>query len=154
MKPSSSLSLAAVAAALFGTGCTSFRFNHAWREAGLGNPKGAQRWEGHWDSDRHGNGGRLRAVVTPEESQGKPTSRVNAFFEARWHGFTTAYDVPMRIEKPRKGEPTLRGEHDLKSFFGGGKYTYLGTLNDEDFRARYESSYDTGTFELHKPKNP
>ena len=142
------LTLAALTTTLFGTGCTSFRFNHAWREAAQGKPSGVQRWEGHWDSDRHGNGGRLRAVVTTGEAK----DRVNAFFEARWHGFTTAYDVPLRIERPRKGEPTLRGEHDLKSLFGGGKYTYSGTLNEEDFRARYESSYDTGTFELHKPK--
>jgi hypothetical protein len=42
----------------------------------------------------------------------------------------------------------------LKSLFGGGKYFYKGTLNNEDFRARYESAYDTGTFELHKTATP
>jgi hypothetical protein len=92
----------------------------------------------------------LRAVVTPGQSK----DDVHAFFEARWHGFTTAYEVPMRVERPRKGEPVLRGEHDLKSLFGGGKYFYKGTLNNEDFRARYESAYDTGTFELHKTATP
>lgn len=135
---------------LIGSGCTSFRFNRAWRVAAQGQPAGAERWEGHWDSDRHGNGGRLRAVVTPGHSK----DSVTAFFEARWHGFTTAYEVPMRVERPRKGEPVLKGEHDLKSFFGGGRYSYRGTLNTEDFRARYESAYDTGTFELHRAALP
>ena len=150
MKTSLPLTLTACISLLIGTGCTSFRFNRAWRGAGQGQPAGAERWEGHWDSDRHGNGGRLRAVVTPGQSK----DDVHAFFEARWHGFTTAYEVPMRVERPRKGEPVLRGEHDLKSLFGGGKYFYKGTLNNEDFRARYESAYDTGTFELHKTATP
>jgi hypothetical protein len=60
----------------------------------------------------------------------------------------------MRVERPRRGDPVLKGEHDLKSLFGGGRYSYEGTLNKQDFRARYESAYDTGTFELHKAANP
>ena len=78
MNPRLPLILTACISLLTGSGCTSFRFNRAWRGAAQGQPTGAERWEGHWDSDRHGNGGRLRAVVTPGPSK----DDVNAFFEA------------------------------------------------------------------------
>lgn len=122
-------------------GCTSFRFNRAWREA---DP--SQKWSGRWKSSLRGNGGELRAVVKSD-----PSGReLDVFFQAHWHGFVTAYPVPLQQEAVSKasGQRAVRGRHDLQSFIGGGSYSYSGILSREEFKVHYESVYDTGDFLL------
>lgn len=137
------LGLGAVAVA--STGCTSFRFKKAWREA-----EASERWEGSWKSALRGNGGALRAIVkSPQQEERKQV--LDVFFEAHWHGFVTAYPVSLKQEIPRrKDQPrAVRGEHDLKSFPGGGVYHYTGDLSAGEFKVEYRSAYDTGEFVLH-----
>ncbi len=137
------LSLGAVAVAA--TGCTSFRFNKAWREADA-----SERWQGNWNSAVRGNGGALRAIVkNPPREEGKQV--LDIFFEAHWHGFVTAYQVPLNQGIPRrKSQPrAVRGQHDLKACLGGGMYRYTGELSDREFKVQYRSAYDTGEFVLH-----
>jgi len=146
-------------------GCVSPKFERAWRGAspqscpgGTEAPDAAviprargqaakesslpTRWEGRWHSDKHNAGGRLRAVVQPPVA-----GRAEIFFEAGWHGFTTAYPVSLVAE--RKGKSwQLSGEHNLRSCVGGGVYHYTGTIRADQFSANYQSKYDTGTFLL------
>lgn len=145
--------------------CVSPKFERAWKGAslqtssgGTGAPDAAvvprargqaakesslpTRWEGRWHSDKHNAGGRLRAVVQPPVA-----GRAEIFFEAGWHGFTTAYPVSLVAE--RKGKSwQLSGEHNLRSCVGGGVYHYTGTIRADQFSANYQSKYDTGTFLL------
>lgn len=159
----SALSLLLVSVAF--PSCVSPKFERAWKGAALegvsravgapevaGGPRSHRqaakplavpiRWQGRWHSDKHNAGGRLRAVVQP------PTDgRAEIFFEAGWHGFTTAY--PVSLSAQRKGRAyQLSGEHALQSCIGGGVYTYTGSLKAEEFSANYHSKYDTGTFVL------
>ena len=81
---------------------------------------------------------------------------MSAYFEAKWHGFTTAYPVSLQAESEGKpgsqggssGVFRVFGKHDLKSFVGGGTYTYSGKLTPSKFEAEYESKYDQGVFSL------
>jgi hypothetical protein len=120
--------------------CISPKFEKAWKRAE--SEQGTQRWAGEWKSDRRGSRGRIRAVSeVPREGQ------CSVFFEAGWHGFTTAYPVVLQAEQ--KGQKTLlSGQHDLKSCVGGGVYTYSGTMDGSVFFTRYSSKYDLGTFTL------
>lgn len=120
-------------------GCCSPRFAREWRAAS-GDP--ARRWQGRWESQRPGVGGRLRAVVS-EQADG----HVRTYFEARWKCFVSAYPVSLEA-KTIRGVTHLRGSHFLKSCVGGGNYTYRGTLKPDAFRAEYESHHDSGVFLL------
>jgi hypothetical protein len=128
------------------TSCFSPKFNAEWRKAD-NSGAGTQRWAGRWESDR-GTGGRLRALVEKPDRGG-----MNVYFEAGWHGFTTAYPVALRTEA-KDGGFKVSGEHRLKSFVGGGMYTYDGSLSREKFSVRYSSSYDSGTFALSPVATP
>lgn len=150
--------------ALMGTllvGCVSPKFRAAWRKAGE-TPSGeaGRRWVGRWESHKHGVGGPLRAVLTPpspaDPSGSDGSGELKAFFEAGWHGFTTAYPVVLRAEvQKHQGSSkeqgqifTISGQHDLDSWVGGGLYHYSGTMGPDHFQASYQSKYDTGTFSL------
>jgi hypothetical protein len=79
--------------------------------------------------------------------------RAEIFFEAGWHGFTTAY--PVALSAQRRGKVyQLSGEHMLQSCVGGGVYTYTGSLKADQFSANYHSKYDTGTFVLAPVPSP
>ena len=124
-------------------GCYSPKFEKAWKQAQVeGQNQSSQRWSGRWQSDRHGAGGCLRAVSsTPKDG------RMAVFFEAGWHGFTTAY--PVELQASQKGRVVfITGQHDLKSCVGGGTYTYSGKIQGSVFTTSYASKYDTGTFSL------
>jgi hypothetical protein len=143
-------------------GCVSPKFERAWKEAGeqagsaapvaAGGPRTAgdtaprlavpTRWQGRWHSDKRDGGGRLRAVVQPPVD-----GRAEIFFEAGWHGFTTAYPVSLSATKKGKAYE-LAGEHNLRSCVGGGVYHYTGSLGADAVSAKYRSDYDTGTFQL------
>lgn len=161
MRPLATHLATALLAALL-PACVSPKFERAWRDAGrrdgpnppLGTraPKAAgkntdpvavpARWKGRWHSDRRDGGGKLRAVVRQPVD-----GRVEIFFEAGWHGFTTAYPVSLAAKQNRKGYE-LSGEHNLRSFVGGGVYHYTGNLGVDTLSANYRSDYDRGTFEL------
>ena len=120
--------------------CVSPKFERAWKNAA--SEPVVQKWEGVWESEKHGAKGRLRALTgVPKEGH------VDVFFEAGWHGFTTAYPVVLDSEK-KQGTFLISGQHDLKSFIGGGLYTYSGTMTADLFFARYSSRYDAGTFTM------
>lgn len=125
---------------VFLSGCVSLKFERAWRRAE--DDGSTQRWTGHWQSERHQARGRLRAV-SREPRDGK----CEVFFEAGWHGFTTAYPVVLNAEQ-KSGVLLLSGQHDLKSWVGGGTYTYSGAISGGVFSTRYASKYDSGTFTL------
>ena len=160
--------LALLFVALTLSSCVSPKFERAWKGAAAlgasgGNEAAATsrlsgqtarqpvlptRWQGRWHSDRHNSGGRLRAVVQPLTD-----GQAEIFFEAGWHGFTTAY--PVSLSARRKGNAyQLSGEHDLKSCVGGGVYSYTGSLQADQFSASYDSKYDTGTFLLTPAPRP
>ena len=133
MKPSRFF-LGVLAAGL--VSCVSPKFERAWKAS----PQ--QRWSGRWYSEKHHSGGRLRAVLSQPEK-----GAMDAFFEAHWHGFTTAYPVTLEARKQGAGY-RLEGQKDLKSCVGGGLYHYTGTLLPGDFAARYSSASDFGSFHL------
>lgn len=144
-------------------GCVSPRFRAAWKKA-QETPAGeaGQRWVGRWESQKHGVGGPLRAVLTPP-SAGAPNSsgQLKAFFEAGWHGFTTAYPVVLQAEAQKhsgsahsQGLLSITGQHNLDSWVGGGLYHYSGTMGPDRFEASYQSKYDTGTFTLKPVASP
>jgi len=116
--------------------CVSPKFERAWKNS----PQ--QRWAGQWHSEKHHAGGGLRAVLSPPEG-----GKMDAFFEARWHGFTTAYPVTLDAKKQGTGF-LVAGQKELKSCVGGGLYTYKGSLLPSKFEAQYTSRYDFGTFQL------
>jgi hypothetical protein len=125
----------------FQVGCFSPGFNRAWRDADAGSG-GGTRWEGRWESQRPGTGGRLRAVVRSEAE-----GHVRTYFEAHWKCFVGAYEVSLKANKAAN-QTFLSGEHDLKSCVGGGLYTYRGTLSSGELRAEYHSHHDSGVFVL------
>jgi hypothetical protein len=165
------LPLALLLVALALPSCVSPKFERAWkgaaapgasvaasahdsadaarlRSSAVRQPSSPTRWQGRWHSDRHNAGGRLRAVVQPLAD-----GQAEIFFEAGWHGFTTAY--PVSLSAQRKGKAyLLSGEHNLKSCVGGGVYSYTGTLRADQFSANYQSKYDTGTFLLTPAPSP
>lgn len=132
--------------AVFLGACFSPKFNSDWKKTEDGRGNG-QRWVGRWESEK-GTGGRLRAIVQAPQGQD-----LKVFFEAGWHGFTTAYPVQLQAVAKDEGFK-VSGNHNLKSFVGGGLYQYDGTLTAEKFSVRYSSSYDRGTFTLAPEKLP
>jgi len=131
--------LSQISVVLLGLGlvsCVSPKFERAWKDS----PK--QRWTGQWYSEKHHVGGRLRAVLSSPEA-----GKMDAFFEARWHGFTTAYPVTLDAKKQGTGFQ-IAGQKELKSWVGGGLYTYKGSLLPSEFEAQYGARNDAGTFQL------
>lgn len=161
--------LAGICALLF-AGCAGF--DRQWASA----PKASARdpfagqWGGVWKSSkRPGEGGRLSCVLTAVPSDrcsherepgltvinGYVRPPVNpgcyeAAFHAHWKIFTSNYTALFHTEKP--GRVLLfSGHHDLPAIFGG-TYEFGGRVTPDHFTATYKSSYDSGTFDLHRPK--
>ena len=136
-----------VSLALVGLGfslaaCSSFERD--WRR-GATAPKGdafSGAWEGKWTSAKHRNAsGRLRCLLTKVDER-----RYQARFRANWLVFTSGYTVMLETQQ-RAGILHFKGAHDLGAMFGG-IYRYEGQATPSDFRAQYDSSYDTGTFAM------
>lgn len=134
--------LAAVAISL--PACTT-GFERRWTaSAGASDPGDpfSGRWEGTWRSEKHrGASGRLRCVFTRLDAR-----RYDAHFKANWMLFATAHRTVFDAEG-HAGKLRFRGRHDLGALFGG-VYTYLGEATPAHFAARYDSSYDRGTFSM------
>lgn len=155
-------------AILCGTLAACSSFEARWRAAG--NPAAAQgrtRWEGRWTSEKHTtpgggpDGGRLRAVLTelhvpagshlpPGPASGRGRA-LRADFRAHWSVFAASYRLTL---EPVPGSPTeFRGTHELPAVFGGA-YRYTARIAGDRFTARYDSSYDSGTFTLRRVPFP
>lgn len=108
------------------------------------------RWEGRWTSQRHRapfsremEGGNLRCVFTQIDAY-----RYRANFRAEWLLGASGYLAEL-YGHPHGSTLHLKGENRIP-LFGGGKYTYDGTVTPNHFVLNYDSSYDTGTFEMRK----
>lgn len=127
-------------------GCST-KFERDWQRAAARPERDpfAGRWEGEWRSAKHRNAdGRLRCLLTPIAPQ-----RYHARFKAEWMIFKSTYSTVFAAQ--RKGnEITFRGAENLGPLFGG-VYTFTGKATPERFSATYDSSYDTGTFEMGRP---
>ena len=143
--------LSAVLVLALGAGCSSFQGK--WDAAGApGKFQNASRWDGRWTSARHKNGagqpegGRLRCVMEPASE-----ARIVAHFHANWQAFAANYEVTFSPKTPggkkAGGGLEFRGTHELPKAFGG-LYRYDARIAGDHFNARYDSSYDSGQFEL------
>ena len=136
---------AALAALAFLSGCSSF--NREWRAAGKQPaPSGlAGRWEGRWVSDANGHNDKLRCVITE-----KGANDYSAHFHATYkHIFHFSYTVPLSVQK--QGDNfVFSGQADLGKL-AGGMYTYNGAATPTNFFSTYDSKYDHGKFEMHRP---
>ena len=127
------------------TGCTG-GFEKNWRGAAshVSRDPYEGRWEGKWRSQKHRNGeGRLRCILTSEGP-----NRYQAKFKADWMIFSSTYTTPLDVVRGRR-KITFRGRKDLGALYGG-VYTFEGRATPGQFTAAYDSSYDTGTFEMGK----
>ena len=130
--------------------CASF--DAQWQAAGSAAPgAGVTRWEGRWESAAHKvrsgamDGGRLRAVLT--RTPAAPGHPLRADFRAHWKSFATSYTLTLT---PVPGSRTdFRGTHELPAIFGG-TYRYTARIRGDHCTARYDSSYDRGTFNLRR----
>ena len=128
--------------------CSSF--DQRWKEAGTS--RTAERWDGRWTSAKHltGNGqpagGRLRAVTEPAAHGG-----LTAHLHANWIVFSNDYSMTFQPKATGKGGKgrEFSGTHDLPKIFGG-TYRYQASLVSDHLTAKYKSSYDHGTFDLHR----
>ena len=132
-------------------GCSSFQ--KKWDAVGAPGKYGhASRWEGRWKSSHHKTaagapeGGRLLCVLEPAADL-----QMIAHFHAYWQAFSANYDVTFQPKKtgPRRTGTVMefRGTHELPKIFGG-TYRYDARIVGDQFRAKYDSSYDSGTFEM------
>lgn len=132
--------------------CSSFEAQ--WRAA----KSPATRWDGRWTSAKHRTrsggpeGGRLRCVLTetalncfPEKRPAAPAHSLCADFHANWLIF--ASDFTMTLTPEKNSRTDFRGTHELPAIFGGA-YRYTAHLDGDRFTARYDSTYDCGTFDL------
>jgi hypothetical protein len=102
----------------------------------------AGRWEGRWISSKHQkSSGRLSCEMTPTVP-----GVYQARFIAQWHIFRTRYEVTLRTHS-RNGRTSFEGSHRLPAIFGG-EYRYRGMLHGNFVQACYESSYDSGVWDL------
>ena len=137
--------------------CSSF--DAEWRSAqNSTTPHSPTRWDGRWTSEKHRThsggpeGGRLRCVLTevatncfPAKRPAVPAPELRASFHANWQLFSSDYTMTLT---PIPGSPPdFRGTHKLPAMFGG-TYRYTAHISGDHFTARYDSSYDHGTFAL------
>jgi hypothetical protein len=135
---------------LFGA-CASF--DPRWRTAdGTAKSRYATRWDGRWTSAKHHTlsggqeGGRLRCVL--ERAGG---GKLDAYFHANFLCFSANYSMTL---KPKKGgaKSEFEGTQELPKIFGG-TYRYQARITKDHFVTHYDSSYDTGTFDLRRAKS-
>ncbi len=139
------------------SGCASFEGD--WKKAGrrpemrsfAKSDAFTGQWDGRWTSAKHRTakgfaGGRLRCLLTKVDDR-----RYEARFKANWLIFTSTYQTLFAVER-RGQELRLAGEHELMPMFGG-VYRYAGKVTPEQFRATYDSAYDSGTFEMRRPQS-
>lgn len=132
------------------TGCSTARFNRAWKAAAAEVPgPGASLagcWEGIWRSDVNAHTGRLRCLITPS---------TNGTYAARFHAeyrlllpLTFSYTVPLSVtNRGDAADPGFAGAANL-GWLAGGVYTYRGRATATNFFSTYQCARDRGIFEL------
>lgn len=134
--------------ALLFCGCS--RFESEWRLATnrripTNNITGP--WEGRWVSTVNGHTDRLRAIISKAND-----NRYDVKFRATYKkGITFHYGYTVRMEAvPANGAVAFRGTEDL-GMLAGGIYTYAGHATATNLFSTYDSKYDRGRFEMHRP---
>lgn len=152
-----------LAAATLMQGCC-FNFHREWRVWSPPTPKESRtvlrkyepaptpqspfdgRWEGRWTSQRHRapfskemEGGNLKCVFTQIDPY-----RFRANFRAEWLLGASQYLAELYGHQ-RGNTLHLKGQANAIV-----PYTYEGTVTPNRFTLSYDSSYDTGTFEMRK----
>ncbi len=144
-------SLRVALALLFGLCSACSSFDRRWKTAATSAT--AERWDGRWTSGKHvkgdgsPEGGRLRAVTEPGPKMG-----LTAHFHANWLVFSSDYSTAFepKAAGPRRGAGReFSGTQELPKIFGG-VYHYDALLLGDQFTTHYSSSYDHGTFTLHR----
>ena len=126
--------------AVLTTGCSSFE--RAWRNPSVESSGIAGRWQGSWKSARSGDSGKLRAIITPQSS-----GHYKARFHARYHSVLSAvYGVTLDVT-PRGRRSEFQGAANLGVW---GRYETTGYATRTQFRAKYRSKFDYGTFEMQR----
>ncbi len=135
-----------IAGAFLLSGCSSF--NREW-SAALKEPIPSATlsgpWEGRWISDVNGHNDKLRCIISQKTDSG---------YDAKFHAtyksvFHFGYTVPLEVKK-RGNSFVFSGEADLGKM-AGGVYTYEGASTATNFFSTYDSKYDHGKFEMHRP---
>jgi hypothetical protein len=127
-------------------GCSSFKSE--WRSAEkqpVARDSIAGRWEGRWVSDVNAHTGRLRCIIT-----GETNGVCQARFRATYMKILRySYTVQLKVERRDDGW-VFSGEEDLGAM-AGGIYRYHGNATATNFHSTYDSKYDRGLFEMHRP---
>jgi hypothetical protein len=135
----------ALAAGLALAGCSTYQ--KRWEAARDSVRPGAQghsgAYQGRWDSTKMpGTGGKLWCILS-EDSPGF----YRAEFKATWHGvFRSEHVAMLKMDGP----DDFHGDATLHAIIGSGTYHCAGKLSPSGLSARYDATYDTGTFQLGK----
>jgi hypothetical protein len=139
--------LGIVAMGLLLTGCSSF--HKEWSTA-LKTPPPANSiegaWAGDWRSDKNGHHGSLKCVVTKNAD-----ATYRAHFRAHYMKILRYTYVATLNGSESNGVVNLKGESNLGKL-AGGVYKYEGTATPTEFKSNYESKYDSGSYEMGRPK--
>src|SRR6185436_3592567 len=143
------LQFAMAASALLFTGCSAF--NYEWRQA-AGKPVPtndiAGPWEGRWISKATGHENKLRALITPVDTNHHDVKFHAAYKSETFKFITVHFGYTVRMEtKPGTNGVAFHGAEDLGAL-AGGVYTYDGFTNPTNFFSTYKSKYDHGVFEM------
>ena len=133
------------------SGCASF--DRAWNAAEKAPTEGtalpiAGRWIGTWRSDVNGHHDELRCLVASVTNQ-ILSARFHARYRKAFLRFSFGYTVPLTI-RTNGGRIEFAGEADL-GWYAGGTYLYSGFATATNFHSTYDSKYDRGVFQLHRP---
>lgn len=112
------------------------------------------RWIGKWTSDRHkkpfsseAESGYMQGVFTRIDPY-----RYRTHIRAEWLLGASDHLTELYGHTNKAGDVLyLKGQDQVSKVFGG-TYKYEGTVTATHFRVRYDSSYDSGTFEMTKLK--
>lgn len=131
----------------FVTGCSTF--DRDWKRAATAPAPGMSgRWTGHWHSDVNGHNDELRCIITPL-ADGHLSARYHARYKRGIFRFSFGYTVPLVVTN-FNGRYDFSGESNL-GWYAGGIYRYRGSASATNFTSAYDSKYDRGTFEMHRP---
>lgn len=96
-------------------------------------------------SDVNAHTGKLRCIITRQTND-----MYAARFRATYmHVLHFGYTVPLRVTPQDRGWQ-FQGEEDL-GVMAGGIYRYEGCATITNFHSTYDSKYDRGIFEMHRP---
>ncbi len=100
------------------------------------------RWEGRWVSEYNEHNGKLRCLLSPQES-----NVYAARFRAHYLWLLRfEYTIPLQMTATPGGW-TFYGSEDLGSM-AGGVYHYRGAINGTNFFSTYRAKVDHGFFEM------